>query len=412
MEMNLLQNATLLEDIDLSLTKHEFSSIGQGLIDKAIGDDKVNVIVAIYDLNGKALFRNDNALIFELPSVINPKFSTWEDVEHKEYYVKYLTIKDHDDQRIIKVGMILNQSLIRWKGLNKRIFIFVGIIIGIVSLISFLLTHLLFRPVKVLATQVNLMAEKIATGDYVELQSWFQKFNKSSRPNDEFSTLLRSLDRLAKKISETEQMTQRWSALMAHELKTPMTLLKLSLDELFAGADVPPSSLTNVELELKKLEDIIMGFLDWASVENDSSQPDMFAINVTERIKDFASFFRKSNPDFKINIETLGGNDLRIFCNEIHFEQLVGNILSNASKYASGEVRITISDGSLIFQDNGPGIPQKVIENFGKPFNKFKQGLAPGHGLGLAWISTISKKYDWKINISVSSGTRIEIFFR
>ena len=411
MELNLEQNATLLSESDLSLSKKEFSKVGDEFIDDVIGDDKINMIVAIYSAEGNNLFKNDNAYIFELPDKINPKFQEWEDVEHNEYIIKYLTQKDEKNNRIIKVGMLLNQSLVRWKGLNKRIYIFVGIILLVNTIISFFLTFLLFRPVHELAETINRMAEQIERGEFLEQQSWFNIIKAKTERNDEFASLLNALDKLAKKIYSTQQITQRWSALMAHELKTPMTLLRLSIEQLIIETKASPESLTTVEAELRKLEHIIMDFLEWASAENDSIRPEIHAINVAQRTVDLVRYLEKTIPHVDIQLNLKNHGDFRVFCNPIHFDQLLNNIISNSAKYANGKIWITCEDHKLILADNGKGLPENVFKNFGKPFNKFSQNGESGHGLGLAWVNTIANKYNWKINIDVSVGTRYEILF-
>lgn len=412
MELNLQQNASLLADSDLSLSRREFTNRGEEFISKVIGDDKVNMIVAIYNDKGSLLYKNDNAYIFELPDKLMRPFNTWEDVEKKDYFIKYLTQRDPRQNRIIKVGMILNQSLIRWKDLNQRIIIFVGIILTVIALISFFLTYILFRPVQTLAEQINLMSEKIDSGEFSDLQSWFEKVRSKTKRNDEFSSLLLSVDRLAIKVRDTQQLTQRWSALMAHELKTPMTLLRMSIDNMLTKAEVSTDSVVAVENELNRLETIIMDFLEWASAENDSSKPEIHAINVPNKVQENVSSLQKNLKDFNIKIINTSESDFRIFCNPIHLDQMINNLITNAAKYGGDSLEIYCETGKLIFQDHGKGIPDKVLQNFGKPFNKYKQETgSDGHGLGLAWVNTIATKYNWKVNIVNNQGTRIEILF-
>lgn len=412
MELNLQQNATLLTDSDLSLSRKEFSNQGEEFVRNAIGDDKVNMIVAIYNDKGKLLYKNENAHIFDLPATLSLPFQTWEDVEKKDYFIKYLTQHDPKQNRIIKVGMILNQSLIRWKDLNQRIVIYVGLLLFFIAIISFFLTAVLFKPVQKLAEQVNLMSEKIDSGEFADLQSWFQKLKLKSRRNDEFSSLLSSLDKLANKIRDTQSLTQRWSALMAHELKTPMTLLRMSIDNMLTKSEVSSESVTAVENELNKLETIIMDFLEWASVENDSSKPEIHAINVPFKVQENVTSLQKNLKDMTVNVHNTCNEDFRIFCNPIHLDQMLNNLITNAGKYGGNTLDIYCETGKIVFQDQGQGIPDKVLQNFGKPFNKFKQNAATdGHGLGLAWVSTIANKYHWKVQVSNAQGTRIEITF-
>lgn len=410
MELNLQQNVSLLANSELNLTKREFSDFGEEFIQEIIGDDKINMVVAIYNSKGNILYKNDNAYIFELPDKISEEFATWEEKEHKDFLIKYLTQKDSKNDRIIKVGMILNQSMIRWKDLNQRVSLFVAIILLVITVVSFILSYILFRPVKTLADQVTLMAKKIEEGEYLELKSWFTKLRTKNYQNDEFNSLINSLDKLATQIMDTQKSTQQWSALMAHELKTPMTLLRMSLDEMITSTKISPESIKPVEEELKTLENIIMDFLEWASVENDSSKPELHVINLASRVKHNVQQLEKLSDNISIEFVSLD-EDARIFCNPIHFDQIINNLITNAIKYGNGVIRIECSENSLKIWDNGPGIPNHVLENFGKPFNKFKQKSAGGYGLGLAWVNTIAKKYNWIIHFNNSKGSLVEILF-
>lgn len=409
-ELNLQQNATLLTNSDLTLTKSEFSRQGKEFIDKIIGDDKVNIIIAIYSMGGNVLYKNDNASIFELENKLPREVPTWQDVETKDYFIKYLTVRDEAQKRIVKVGMVLNQSLLRWKYLNQRIFIFVGVILLVIAFISFFLTNILFRPVHKLALQVNLMSEKVERGEFNDLKSWFALLQSKNDSHDEFNNLISSLDKLANKLIENQSMTQKWSALMAHELKTPMTILKNSIDNLTKDS-TDTSKVQQVDKELERLEEIIMNFLEWASLENDASRPDIHVIMLGKRcqtlIQTIAAHYKENKIHFINNLQ----EEKKIFCHPLHFDQVINNLIVNAIKYGDHkEIIVELNQEYISIKDQGPGIPDSVIENFGKPFNKFKQAGAEGHGLGLAWVNTIAKKYDWKILIDNTSGTTVKIY--
>jgi signal transduction histidine kinase len=410
-ELNLLQNANILANSDLTLSQKEFSLKGQDYLQEIIGDDKINMIVGIYNNEGNLLYQNENAHIFEIPETIELDFSEWEDIEEDDYFIKYLTSYDKKQNRIIKVGMILNQSLLRWRDLNQRINVFVVIILSVITVISFFLTYLLFRPVNALARQVNLMAEKVEKGELADLQTWFPILKNKIKRNDEYYSLITSLDKLASKINENQLLTQRWSALMAHELKTPMILLKMSIDDLVKESSLPKEKVTQVELELTKLEEIIMDFLEWASVENDTNRPDLHVIFVARRTEEVTHMIARAYPHKNISFISQATSEKKIFCNPIHFDQMLNNLIINAIKHGGEEIEIIVSKEGLCIKDNGQGIHESVMENFGKPFNKFQLGHHRGHGLGLAWVNTIAKKYGWKIDINNSDGAKITITF-
>lgn len=411
-ELNLQQNANLLVNTDLELTRGEFKSQGKELIENVLGDDKINVIVGIYSGKGNILYKNENASIFNLPAKIELDFKEWEDVEAKDYFIKYFTLLDSDQDRIVRVGMILNQSLIRWKDLNQRIIVFVIMVLLVVSLISFLLTEALFRPMSLISKDVKLMASKIDAGEFKELRSWFSSQRSGKKLfRDEYTNLLSSLDLLAERIFENQFLMQKWAALMAHELKTPMTRLKNSVEGFTVKKD--EKYLKSIESELAILESVVMDFLAWASLENDQSKPEIHAISMKKRLLAAIRIFGSENPSLTFEHDLSDDKDFKIFCNPLHFDQLITNLISNSIKYSRNE-RIAVSaiNNQLKISDFGKGIPQNVLDNLGKPFNRDNEHGIVGHGLGLAWVKTICKKYDWDLRISNINGTQITITFK
>jgi signal transduction histidine kinase len=411
-ELNLQQNASLLANSDLKLSRKEFSDQGQYLVEQIIGDDKVNMIVAIYNRLGNALYMNDNALIFKVPPAIRGKFKEWDDLETKDYFIKFLTVKDESQGRIIRVGMILNQSLLRWKDLNQRILVFASIIISVIAIIAFFLTYVVFKPVQHLADQVMIMGERIERGEFSDLRSWFEILNKNKKNKDEFQTLISALDKLAKKITTTQEQTKRWSALMAHELKTPMTILRNAVDNMARETKASPKLLENVEQEFLKLEAIITDFLEWASLENDASKPEIHVLPIQKRCHDLIDRLQEIYPFIEITLTLTDKEEQKIFCNPVHFDQVLNNIIVNSIKYGQkNKVEIHVGKDFIEISDHGPGLPESVLKNYGKPFNKYKQGKIPGFGLGLAWVNTISKKYDWKVEFIKNDLFKVRITF-
>src|SRR5690606_13718745 len=114
--------------------------------------------------------------------------------------------------------------------------------------------------------------------------------------------------------------------------------LRMSIDKLLLDKKISQTDISEVEAELKKLESIIMDFLEWASVENDSSRPELHALNPFRRVQEIINFSHKSLGYTEIKIEDRGLPELRLFCNPIHFDQVINNLLSNAHKYGQGQI--------------------------------------------------------------------------
>ncbi|MGE3610470.1 MAG: sensor histidine kinase [Bacteriovoracaceae bacterium] len=393
----------------MNLTKKEFQQKGEAYIDKIIGNDKVNMIVAIYHKDGSLLYENENAIIFNTPKYTKTKIQEWEDVETKDYLIKYLTVED--EGRIIKVGMVLNQSLLRWKYLSQRVLIFAGIILVLITTFSYFLTSLLFRPIQSLANHIKVMTQKLEAGETDEFHSLFHlsaiKFNK----NDEFSDLLNAIYHLFQKISETHNITKKWSALMAHELKTPLTILKNRIESLYLEAGMDEKKQKSIDEEMSRMQDVVESFLDWASFESDPSKPEIHAVSIAKRSQYIVNNLKKAYPDQEIDLDFSMREDIKIFCNPIHFDQMLSNLISNSIKYGDGKITVECNESFISVSDNGPGIPEEVLSKLGSPFNYLKANKAKGVGLGLAWVSTICRKYGWFLMIDSNNRNQVKILF-
>lgn len=408
-ELNLQQNATLILDSDLTLTKKDFLKKGEQYLDTIIGDDKVNMIVVIYNENGKMLYKNNNADIFSAPITVERNFKEWVDVETNDYFIKYLTIKDEQQKRYIRVGMILNQSLLRWKYLSQRVTLFGMIVLVFISIISYFLTMLLFKPIHDLASYVNVMTEKLGAGDTNDFNSILNI--STSRFNDEFGVLLMAISKLSNKISESHNITKKWSALMAHELRTPLTILKNKIEILSQDINVDQKKIEAVDEEMGRVEKIIGSFLEWASFESDPAKPEIHAVSLEKRLGYIVGILRDAFDGADIEMIYHGDPEARIFCNPVHFDQLVTNLITNALKYGKGKTLVECSESVLTISDEGEGVPLEVLENLGSPFNYLKKQNIKGFGLGLAWVGTICRKYGWSLDIQPGSRNKISINF-
>lgn len=128
-------------------------------------------------------------------------------------------------------------------------------------------------------------------------------------------------------------------------------------------------------------------------------------------IKDVASRLDKIGHG-RIQLEL--NSDLTVFANPTHLDQLISNLVTNALKFSpeSEKILLILGNDYLIVKDFGTGIPKEVRDRLGEPFNVGSNKSKKGNGLGLAWVATISKLYEWTLAIRTdTSGTEIEIRF-
>lgn len=107
-----------------------------------------------------------------------------------------------------------------------------------------------------------------------------------------------------------------------------------------------------------------------------------------------------------------------IYADPFHITHIIGNLINNAIKHGGEEVhiKITCSQGpqkQLIFsvQDNGPGIPSKIIKHIFRTGFRRSWSNQNNHGLGLAYVRKIVKQYSGSIHVKsqIDKGTEFKI---
>jgi len=216
--------------------------------------------------------------------------------------------------------------------------------------------------------------------------------------DDEFGLLLAETRRLRDMIGRGLKNTQAWTAQMAHEMKTPLTILQNSLERARTEGDPAKreSALKDAGDEITHLNSLISSFLEWSAEENFPERADdLHAVRLGQVAAELAAKFERQFPG-RIRLD--GDSSLRIFAKGGFAHQALSNLLTNALRYSPEEapVLLRLRDDRVEVVDCGPGLPARVLEHLGEPFNygsKDKRGF----GLGLAWVRTICRKYGWRL---------------
>jgi signal transduction histidine kinase len=196
-----------------------------------------------------------------------------------------------------------------------------------------------------------------------------------------------------------------------HELKTPVTSLKLCL-ETFARHELPrEEQLKYIGFMLQDVERLsanISSILNLARIESGIYEGEFTPVDLAEFIQGFLAGNRHLFRDSDIQVENPAGKQLFYPVIASLFEMLLMNILINAIKYnVSGRPEIHITFGQdekrlfIRFRDNGIGIDKKERN---KIFRKFYQGRrheehipVGGSGIGLYLVQHIARLHRGKI---------------
>ncbi|AKB22140.1 PAS domain S-box protein [Methanosarcina sp. WH1] len=191
---------------------------------------------------------------------------------------------------------------------------------------------------------------------------------------------------------------------MSHELKTPLNSILGFSDLLKEGIAGPLNEKQSKYVQFisssgKTLLNIISDILDLSKSESGDEDLNMKEFYVDESINKVISMIlpQTHEKNIKLNYHSENGT-LWIFADEVKFQQIMENLLSNALKFTPADGSIDViskQEGNLLtimIKDTGIGIPENSLEKIFKPFIQIDSSLSrtfEGTGLGL----TLVKKY-------------------
>ena len=201
---------------------------------------------------------------------------------------------------------------------------------------------------------------------------------------------------------------------LTHELKTPVFSIGLAskiLEEGIAEDKKPVVGL--IRRETDRLKQHIDKVLELASLESGKKLMQFEDLDFKpelERIcEDFEMIAKSDQMEFSFDLEE-GPYNIR--AEKFHLENVIGNLLENAKKYADGpEVRLKAQKhkGKLVISisDNGPGIAKSDQKRIFRKYYRVKNGnvhKVKGYGLGLSYVQKIIKMHRGSISVDSELG--------
>lgn len=257
------------------------------------------------------------------------------------------------------------------------------IVIAIVAslILSFVFSRNLIAPIN----SLKKAAIKLSAGNLSA------RADISVNRKDELGILGRDFNSMANQLELLISSQKRLLADISHELRSPLTRLKMAtgLAQMQAN-DASQSYLLRIEKEANQLDKMIADVLQVSRLEAKSQalslQKQSLQIIVDHVIND-AQFEAKQNNK-QLNI--LGAVDVNINCDETLIASALENLLRNAIKYANNTISITLKHTDAIYIeicDDGSGVPDDQLSKLCEPF--FRQSdardrVSGGTGLGLA----------------------------
>lgn len=405
------QTATSIIESKLSQLKTYDDEEADQIISEELGPDRLGKFFIVRTREGEILFATQNLEVLDMDIPQDPKWITLSTPKH---FVRVLNLKlPKYPNRTLQVGVIVDASFISLTYVNNRTLAAISGILIVILILTWFLSAYLFSPIRKLANYLDQVTRALEINtELPPLPVTFADFNKGSalQRQDEFRNLVKALYDMVEKINVSRKFMKSWTFQMAHELKTPLTIVNRDFEVIVEKHNVDPASVQEVQANIDKISQTVSSFLDWAELTTQKIPGNLYVVHVEDVLTPVMNNLRKIYGD---RLKVAERSDFQILCNPLHLEQLLNNVLGNALKYSASEVEILYQNGHLRVRDFGQGIPADVLQRMGSPFNKGPV-LTPskkGIGLGLAWVKTICDLYQWAYRFETSQGTEFSVTF-
>ena len=250
---------------------------------------------------------------------------------------------------------------------------------------------------------------------------------------EEIRPLTSALNALLSRLHQALALQRQFVADAAHQLRTPLTALRLHLENARLAkdkADIQPM-LAQVQIAASRAIRVAQQLLTLAESEERLLRGDKDTFNVSVLLIEMKNLWEpqilKNGMQILIDsrhTDALPGQDIWLSSSRDLVVQILDNLIDNALRYCPSGSTIKLSAEQLsdtsiqiVVEDNGPGIPESeramVIRRFyrgDQSPNNAQQAQSPGSGLGLAIAHEIMMRLGGKLQITTASsgqGTRI-----
>ena len=239
----------------------------------------------------------------------------------------------------------------------------------------------------------------------------------------EIEQLTNAFNEMLERLSNTFAAQRQFSANAAHELRTPLAVMRTKL-EVFEKNKKPSDTdyqetVNMIRMQTSRLSHVIDILLEMTDLQSAQKQDHISLADMAEEvICDLTAVAEKKNITISQNPGTaeIIGNDTLVY-------RAIYNLVENAIKYnnTGGKVTVSIKEdneyANVIIRDNGPGIAQEDWQHIFEPFfriDKSRSRDMGGAGLGLALVKEIARQHGGDVYVVQSSknGTQIALKLR
>lgn len=300
----------------------------------------------------------------------------------------------------------------------NRLALFFGFApLSIVLVAVYLIVWMTYRASKKAVSPVIWLANHVR--DWDPKQPDYEDLSPDRLPPDaegEVEVLATAMRSFAERNQAFLERERNFTRDASHELRSPLTVIKMASDILATEDDLPPFAAKNIERIQRAARDmgaLIEAFLILAR-EGDTGLPiqDFLANDIVlEEIENAQLLLRRGN----VTLHCVQHAQLELHAPPRVLAVVIGNLIRNACQHTeAGEVVVSIESDRIVISDTGIGMSAQELQHAFEPFFRSDASAGRGgHGIGLTIVKRLSDRFHWRIGMESEpgKGTRATIEF-
>lgn len=292
-----------------------------------------------------------------------------------------------------------------------------SLVAGVFSLTLALAGGLIFR--RELGRSVNALHQtitRIASGHLHE------RIPLEGTPNDEFTRLEQDFNHMLDRVEHLMDGVTQVSDEIAHNLRTPLTRLRLRLQHAHDTASNPGALRDALQSGMHDIDDlsrVLEKLLSIAQAESGTRRAPFAPTSWQAIGEDVVELYEDLAEHEGVSLHWQCDHPAPILGDRHLLAGALVNVVDNAIKYGGRGAQVRVfssahtqdgsSWGTIVIQDDGPGAPLEALTTLGQRFLRLRPEL-PGHGLGLASVQAVMRLHGGGMQIEPAEpGLRVTL---
>jgi len=300
-------------------------------------------------------------------------------------------------------------NFVKTESLDGRVSIVVGfnestprnIVEGISRffMVSYILASILVILGILISTEIALRPVNKSIKRISELEP-LNKIERLDEVNskDEIGNLIKTFNSLLEKVHVSAVSQKQFISNASHELNTPLTSLKLQIENLKKDGVVNEKTLIGLEEDVVEIQSTIEALLILETSSKSDTQNSEILLNELIEV-----LVEGTGIDFKNNFQ------IKVVANQKILKLMLNNLIRNAEKFKSKKIVISTEfvgkSPAVIVEDDGVGVSPENYDLIFTPFwqeDESRTRNKSGKGIGLSIVKNITVKYGWTISVGKS----------